>query len=109
MRQIDEKKLSQLPTFNQLLNDEFGQSGTPSRNQFDEEAITWFYGNLLRERRKELKLTQKQVAQKLGREQSYIARIERGKVDLQLTSFLRIASALGISFIPSVATTPQMI
>ena len=108
MRQIDENKLSQLPTFNQLLNDEYGQSGTPSRDRFDEEALTWFYGNLLRERRKELKLTQKQVAQKLGREQSYIARIERGKVDLQLTSFLRIASALGISFIPSVSATPHI-
>ncbi|MGN0223766.1 MAG: helix-turn-helix domain-containing protein [Muribaculaceae bacterium] len=108
MRQIDENKLSQLPTFNQLLSDEFGQSGTSSRDQFDEEALTWFYGNLLRERRKELKLTQKQVAQKLGREQSYIARIERGKVDLQLTSFLRIASALGISFIPSVSASPHV-
>ena len=48
-------------------------------------------------------MTQKQLADKLGREQSYIARVERGKVDVLLSSFLRIAAALGIQFVPTVA------
>ena len=56
---------------------------------------------MLKERRKELKLTQKEVAEKLGRDQSYIARVERGKADIQLSSFFRIASILGIQFVPS--------
>ena len=37
---------------------------------------------MLRERRKELNLTQKQLAEMLGREQSYIARVENGKADI---------------------------
>ena len=60
-----------------------------------------FYGNMLRERRKELNLTQKQLAEKLDREQSYIARVENGKPDIQLSSFFRIAAVLGIQFIPT--------
>lgn len=56
---------------------------------------------LTRERRKELKLTQKQLAQKVGKEQSYIARVEKGEADIQLSSFFRIARALGIEFTPT--------
>ena len=60
-----------------------------------------WHGIILRERRKELKLTQKQLAQKIGKEQSYIARVEKGEVDIQLSSFFRIARALGIEFTPT--------
>lgn len=103
MRKLNEEKLEKLPTFNQQLNDECGRQGTPARDGFHEEALSWYYGQILRSRRQELKMTQKQLADKLGREQSYIARVERGKVDVQLSSFLRIAAALGIQFVPTVA------
>ena len=63
--------------------------------------MAWYYGDILRERRKELKLTQKQLAQKIGKEQSYIARVEKGEVDIQLSSFFHIARALGIEFTPT--------
>lgn len=101
MRELDPNKLANLPTFNQLLDEQHGVEGTESRAKFDEEAMVWFYGNMLKERRKELKLTQKQVAERLGREQSYIARVENGKADIQLSSFFRIASVLGIQFVPT--------
>lgn len=101
MRKLDPEKIAKLPTFNQLLDNEYGKPGTESRNKFDEESLAWFYGNMLKERRKELKLTQKEVAQRLGREQSYIARVEKGKADIQISSFFRIASVLGIQFVPT--------
>lgn len=103
MRQIDPDKLAKLPTFNQQLDDEYGQIGTAGRETFHEEALSWYYGQMLRERRRELRMTQKEVADKLGREQSYIARVERGKADIQLSSFIRIAAVLGIQFIPTFA------
>lgn len=103
MKQIDFAKLEKLPTVNAQLDEKYGLPGTTSREQFDEESIAWFYGNMLRERRKALKLTQKEVAKKLGREQSYIARVENGKADIQISSFFRIASILGIQFIPTFA------
>lgn len=101
MRKLDPEKLIKLPTVNDELDERYGRPGSSEREKFDEESIAWFYGNLLRERRKELKLTQKQVAEQLGREQSYIARVENGKADIQLSSFFRIAAILGIQFVPT--------
>ena len=101
MRQINQDKLKNLPTFNELLDERYGKPGSESRESFDEESLAWFYGNMLKERRKELKLTQKQVAERLGRKQSYIARVESGKADIQISSFFRIASVLGIRFVPT--------
>lgn len=101
MKKINPDKLAKLATANATLDDKYGKEGTPTREQFNEESLAWFYGNMLRERRKELKLTQKQLAEKLGREQSYIARVENGKADIQLSSFFRIAAVLGIQFIPT--------
>ena len=101
MRKIDHKKLAKLATANSTLDEKYGVHGSTSREQFNEESLAWFYGNMLRERRKELNLTQKQLAEMLGREQSYIARVENGKADIQLSSFFRIAAVLGIQFIPT--------
>ena len=91
MIQLDEKKLAKLKTTNQLLDEKYGKHGTASRESFNERTMAWYYGDILRERRKELKLTQKQLAQKIGKEQSYIARVEKGEADIQLSSFFRIA------------------
>lgn len=101
MIDLNETKLSQLPTTNKLLNDKFGEEGSPKREEFNAKSVAWYYGTLLRDRRKELKMTQREVAEKIGREQTYIARVERGKADIQLSSFFRIATVLGIQFIPT--------
>ena len=101
MIQLDEKKLAQLSTTNDLLNEKYGKEGTASRAEFDAKALAWYYGSLIRDRRQELKLTQREVAEKIGREQTYIARVEKGKTDLQLSSFFRIAAVLGIQLVPT--------
>ena len=101
MIKIDENKLAKLSTTNKMLDDKYGIHGTDTRNEFDEQSLAWFYGNMLKERRLQLKMTQREVAEKIGREQSYIAKVERGKADIQLSSFFRIAAILGIQFIPS--------
>ena len=77
MIKIDETKLAKLSTTNQMLNEKYGEHGTESRNDFDEQSLAWFYGNMFKERRKELNLTQKEVADMLGISQSYISRLEK--------------------------------
>lgn len=42
MRKLNEEKLEKLPTFNQQLNDECGRQGTPARDEFHEEALSWY-------------------------------------------------------------------
>lgn len=100
MIQFDEKKLENLHTASELLDAKYGVSGTKSRSEFDEKARAYYYGVILRDRRKQLKMTQKELAEKTGMVRSYIARVERGETDMQLSSFLRIADALRISFTP---------
>lgn len=101
MIKLDEDKISQLSTSNEMLDEKYGKEGTTSRADFDAKALAWYYGSLIRDRRHELKMTQREVADKIGREQTYIARVESGKTDLQLSSFFRIAAVLGIQLVPT--------
>src|SRR3712207_4580114 len=83
-----------------ILTRKYGEPGSESRRQFEEKAQAYYYGTILRDRRKELKMTQSELAEKTGTQRSYIARVERGETDMQLSSFLRIAKALHINLIP---------
>ena len=52
MIQLDEEKLAKLPTANDLLDEKYGSDGTTERVEFNAKAIAWYYGTLLRDRRK---------------------------------------------------------
>lgn len=97
MTKIDESKLINSES---VLTEKYGAPGTESRKAFEEKARAYYYGVILRDRRKELKMTQVELAEKVGTARSYIARIEKGETDIQLSSFLRIAHALKMEFSP---------
>lgn len=97
MRKIDTSKLINAET---VLTEKYGAPGTESRKTFDEKSRAYYYGVILRDRRKELKITQQQLADQVGTARSYIAKVERGETDIQLSSFFRIANALRIQFSP---------
>lgn len=98
MIKLDKLKLGKLNSINEKLDSKYGKKGTPNREEFDSKSISWYYGEILRDRRKELKLTQQELAEKIGKERSYIGRIEKGNTDMQLSSFISIARALGLDF-----------
>ena len=50
------------------------------------------FAEIIRSRRKALNLTQKELAEKVGKKRTYIARIEKGETDMQLSSFIRFSS-----------------
>ena len=89
MRKIDTSKLVDAET---VLTDKYGAPGTESRSEFEAKARAYYYGVILRDR--------SELADKVGTARSYIARVERGETDMQLSSFLRIAQALRIDFSP---------
>lgn len=97
LRKLDFKSQSGFVDAESVLASAVGEVGTENREEFNAKARAWYYGEILRERRKELGLTQKELAEQIGRERTYINRIEKGETDLQLSSFLRIADALGIT------------
>lgn len=97
MRVDPEKLKEKFRPAEELITEYVGAAGSPEREKMETKAKAWFYGEILRERRRELKMSQAALAEKVGAKQSYIARIEKGEVDVQLSSLLRIAGALGLN------------
>lgn len=97
MKQFDETKLAALHTAGELLSSKYGEEGSPSREDFDAKAHAYYCGVVLRDRRKSLGMTQRQLAEKSGTARSYIARVERGETDIRLSGLCRIARALGLA------------
>ena len=98
MIQLDEQKLAQLKTGSQHLAERYGEKGTPSRVEFEAKAKAWYYAELLRDERKRQKLTQQQLGQLIGKKREYISSLEKGQTDMQLSTFMLIANALGLRF-----------
>ena len=98
MIKLDEKKLSGLKTGSQHLEEKYGEKGTPNREEFEAKARAWYYAELLRDERKRQKLTQQQLGERIGKKREYISSLEQGQTDMQLSTFLLIANALGLRF-----------
>ncbi|GHU78992.1 hypothetical protein FACS1894145_2180 [Bacteroidia bacterium] len=96
MIQSNGEKTTKLHSYDEILDKKYGKRGTTTRTTFEEKAIARYYADILKERRKELHITQHELAKKTGKERSYIARIEKGETDMQLSSFLGISNALGL-------------
>jgi len=89
-------KILNTKTFDELLDIEYGEVGTPKRNEFEEQAQYFVISEMLRAGRKEANLTQEQLAEKIGTKKSYISRLENGKCDIQLSTLYKIfESGLG--------------
>ncbi len=80
----------------ELIDKKYGTLITKERVEFREDAYSYYFGEIIRARRKELKLTQEELAKKVGKKRPYISRVERGE-DIQLSNFALIANALGLT------------
>ena len=95
---FNEEKLSKLKTVDEHFSERYGEMGTPVRAAFEERALNWYYTETLKNRRKELKITQAQLAEKIGKKREYISLLERGETDMQLSTFISTSQALGLRF-----------
>lgn len=93
---IDKNKLSKLPTVEELLSMKYGVVGTPEREDFDAKSKAWYYASVLKTARKTAGITQQQLADRIGRKREYIALLEKGETDMQLSTFLMITEVLGL-------------
>jgi len=98
MKKINEEKWKRLKSFDDILNEEVGAVNSPEREEFEARAKAYYYAELLKEQRKQQKMTQQQLADKIGKKREYISNIERGNSDMQLSTFMQIANALGLRF-----------
>ena len=76
--------------FDELLDIKYGKIGTKKRDDYEEKAQYFIISEVLKESRKEAKMTQEQLAKKVGTKKSYISRLENGKCDIQLSTLYRI-------------------
>lgn len=84
------KDYKTIKTFDQLIEVEHGKIGTESRNTYEENAQMFIISEMLKEARKEAKITQEELAKKTGTKKSYISRIENAKGNIQLSTLIRI-------------------
>ena len=84
------KNYNNINSFNQLVEVEHGKIGTESRNTYEENSQMFIISEMLKDARKEAKITQEQLAEKTGTKKSYISRIENGKGNIQLSTLIRL-------------------
>ena len=95
---ISEEQWAKLPQIDDRLTEKYGPVGSPSRKEFQAKAEAWYYAELLRDERKRQKLTQQELGERIGKKREYISSLEQGKIDMQLSTFMLIAKALGLKF-----------
>ena len=79
-----------ITTFDEHLDDRYGVIGTKKRANFEIKAKAFAIGEIIRDARKEAKMTQEELAEKTGTKKSFISRIENGHSDIQLSTLYRL-------------------
>ena len=82
--------MENITNFEDLLIEKYGKKGTPSRDKFDADSLAFRLGIMLKEARKEARVTQEQLAERTGTKKSYISRIERGQSDIQISTYYKL-------------------
>ena len=95
MEKSKKDALMNCSNLDELLNVEFGNVGTATRDEFDRETEAFCLAQTLKEERKRAGLTQEELANKIGTKKTYISRLENGKADIQLSTLFRIFEGLG--------------
>jgi ribosome-binding protein aMBF1 (putative translation factor) len=78
------------------LAKEFGEIGTQSRAEATAKAWEEYNAQILLDARKNVGLTQAELAERIGAEKGYISRIERGLIVPSVSTLYRIVSAMGL-------------
>lgn len=91
----EERKAMGCTPIEELIAEDFGDPGTPERDEFERNAEAFILAERLKEERLKAGLTQEQLAEKIGTKKSYISRIENGKADVQLSTLYKIFQGLG--------------
>jgi len=78
------------------MDQKFGKVGTSERDNFRREAYSYCMGQIIHDARKKEKVTQEELAKRIGASKSYISRIEKGVIEPGVSTFYRIIEALGL-------------
>ena len=82
--------------YDSVLDAEFGAPGSEERIKAEEQAYAFYSGQVLKDARVGVKVTQNELASRIGRSKSYISKIENGVMTPSVGTFYRIINALGL-------------
>ena len=85
-----------LTSLDELIEIKYGKHGSATRDKFETYALAFRLGEILKQARKDVGITQEELANRTGTKKSYISRIERGLSDIQMSTYYKlIATGLG--------------
>jgi len=87
---MKKKENKNITTLDEILDTKYGQRGTETREEWEQEFEVFRLGVLLEEARKKLGMTQEELAEKCGTNKSYISRIENNSSDIRLSTLMKI-------------------
>jgi len=85
-----EEQNKNITTFDELLDNKYGKTGSAVRVDFEIKAKAFAIGELIKEERRLAHLTQQQLADRTGTKKSFISRIENGHTDIQLSTLYKL-------------------
>jgi HTH-type transcriptional regulator / antitoxin HipB len=85
-----ENSSMELTTFEEHLDKRYGPVGSLTRAEFEMKAKAFAIGEIIRDKRKQARMTQEELAEKTGTRKSFISRIENGHSDIQLSTLYRL-------------------
>ena len=89
----------QIYNVSEELNRTFGEPGSESRKEAENQAWKEYNAQILLDARKKAGMTQSELAQKIGADKSYISRVERGLTIPSISTFYRMVSAMGLNVV----------
>ena len=90
MKNMEDNMMRNTTDFEDILKNKYGEKGTPERDAYEADSLAFRLGVMLKEARQEAKITQEELAVKTGTKKSYISRIERGKSDIQISTYHKL-------------------
>ena len=91
------KKKKDITTFEEYLDKTYGKIGTRTRADFDIKAKSFAIGEIIKEERKNARMTQEELAQQVGVTRQTIIALEAKKYLPSLGLAIRIARVFGVS------------
>ena len=83
-------------TLEEMTDKHIGKRGTPERESFEAEVEAALIGASIKEARKSMNLTQKELGERVGVQSAQISKIESGR-NLTIATIVKILKALGLT------------
>ena len=71
-------KLKGHKSFDSYVDELYGEENSVEPKEFEAKAKAWYYAELLKDERKRQNITQKALAEQIGKKHEYISALEKG-------------------------------